>query len=87
MQRSCCKTDVCQVHFNPDTNFIKLELYISSKIYMWCVSNLDSIFRILLRHHLLRNLAKLDDGLNESPTVMVGEDNKQNNNSVKIVAY
>ena len=23
------------------------------------------------------NLAKLDDGLNESPTVMVGEDNKQ----------
>ena len=71
MQRSCCKTDVCQVHFNPDTNFIKLELYISSKIYMWCVSNLDSIFRILLRHHLLRNQAKLDDGLDESPTVMV----------------
>ena len=31
------------------------------------------------------NLAKLDDCLDESPTVMVGEDNKQN--SVKIGAH
>ena len=31
-------------------------------------------------------LAKLDDGLDESPTVMVGEDNTKKN-SVKIGAY
>jgi hypothetical protein len=32
------------------------------------------------------NLAKLDDGLDESQTVMAGEDNN-NKNSVKIGAY
>ena len=31
------------------------------------------------------NLAKLDDGLDESPTVIVGD--KTKNNSVKIGAY
>ena len=33
------------------------------------------------------NLAKLDSGLGESPTVMVGERKQQQNNSVKIGAY
>ena len=33
------------------------------------------------------NLDKLGDGLDESPTVMVGEDNKTKQNSVKIGAY
>jgi hypothetical protein len=33
------------------------------------------------------NLAKLDNGLNESPTVMVGDNNKKRQNSVKIGAY
>ena len=34
----------------------------------------------------MQNLAKLDNGLDESPTVMVGGDNKQDN-SVKKGAY
>jgi hypothetical protein len=33
------------------------------------------------------NLAKLDDGLDESPTVMAGDNNKKRQNSVKIGAY
>ena len=32
-------------------------------------------------------IAKLDNGLDESPTVMVGEDNTKTKNSVKIGAY
>jgi hypothetical protein len=32
-----------------------------------------------------QNLANLDNGLGENPTVIVGEDNK--NNAVKIEAY
>ena len=42
---------------------------------------------IVLSENMIK-LAKLDNGLDESPTVMVGEDNKQqSNNSVKIWAY
>ena len=33
------------------------------------------------------NLAKLYDGVEESPTVMVGETNNKTENSVKIGAY
>jgi hypothetical protein len=33
------------------------------------------------------NLAKLDDGLDESPTVMVGDNNKKRHNSVTLATF
>ena len=50
-----------------------------------CLSTVVMVTCILADIQKIWNLAKLDDGLDESPTVMVGEDNKQN--SVKIGAY